>query len=588
MTMRNAFAVLCGVLLTGLGACKGPLDVQNQNQSDVDRTLATPADLETFIGTTYLIAHQATLGGSNDGLQTQMQTMGFENVSGLANFAMGPRGAIPRPPITNTPNATGDAGNQFDFYRGNRAARMATMGLAALKIPRLGTTALGSVGRDRRARAFAHFSLGVALGNLALAYDSASVLTDLDDFKAAIPFSGYRVVMTEALKHLDSAIAIVKGDSAANANFPLPTGTAPWLSLPSGVIPDTNFFFRLVRSYRARFRADVARTPAERADTSAGGIVNWAQVIADANLGITADFSINMTATFGNSGWDVVWPAQAFATGSASWHQMSQFILGMADTSGAYSSWLGTTRLSRVPFPVVTRDNRFPGSATACNIVAPVPDACRTALTTVGAAGNFTGRPYWRNRPSGEDQPVDPFGMSMYDYRRSRGFFDANRSGSYPVMTATEIRLLAAEGYYRTGNYTEMINRINVSRGAANLQAIPNTITDTLTPVPGGVVGCIPKVPDSAQNFRAAHCGNVWDALKYEYRLETAYAGYGMWFFAGRGWGDIPEGTALNWPVPWEELFVRSMPIYGTGGLGGFESAGRGSYGLFDGGVYGW
>ncbi len=586
--MRNAFAVLCGVLLTGLGACKGPLDVQNQNQSDVDRTLATPADLETFIGTTYLIAHQATLGGSNDGLQTQMQTMGFENVSGLANFAMGPRGAIPRPPITNTPNATGDAGNQFDFYRGNRAARMATMGLAALKIPRLGTTALGSVGRDRRARAFAHFSLGVALGNLALAYDSASVLTDLDDFKAAIPFSGYRVVMTEALKHLDSAIAIVKGDSAANANFPLPTGTAPWLSLPSGVIPDTNFFFRLVRSYRARFRADVARTPAERADTSAGGIVNWAQVIADANLGITADFSINMTATFGNSGWDVVWPAQAFATGSASWHQMSQFILGMADTSGAYSSWLGTTRLSRVPFPVVTRDNRFPGSATACNIVAPVPDACRTALTTVGAAGNFTGRPYWRNRPSGEDQPVDPFGMSMYDYRRSRGFFDANRSGSYPVMTATEIRLLAAEGYYRTGNYTEMINRINVSRGAANLQAIPNTITDTLTPVPGGVVGCIPKVPDSAQNFRAAHCGNVWDALKYEYRLETAYAGYGMWFFAGRGWGDIPEGTALNWPVPWEELFVRSMPIYGTGGLGGFESAGRGSYGLFDGGVYGW
>jgi len=585
MTMRNAFAVLCGVLLTGLGACKGPLDVQNQNQSDVDRTLATPADLETFIGTTYLIAHQATLGGSNDGLQTQMQTMGFENVSGLANFAMGPRGAIPRPPITNTPNATGDAGNQFDFYRGNRAARMATMGLAALKIPRLGTTALGSVGRDRRARAFAHFSLGVALGNLALAYDSASVLTDLDDFKAAIPFSGYRVVMTEALKHLDSALAIVRGDSATAANFPLP---ATWISVPSSITLDTLFFFRLVRSYRARFRADVARTPAERADTSAGGIVNWAQVIADANLGITADFSINMTATFGNSGWDVVWPAQAFATGSASWHQMSQFILGMADTSGAYSSWLGTTRLSRVPFPVVTRDNRFPGSATACNIVAPVPDACRTALTTVGAAGNFTGRPYWRNRPSGEDQPVDPFGMSMYDYRRSRGFFDANRSGSYPVMTATEIRLLAAEGYYRTGNYTEMINRINVSRGAANLQAIPNTITDTLTPVPGGVVGCIPKVPDSAQNFRAAHCGNVWDALKYEYRLETAYAGYGMWFFAGRGWGDIPEGTALNWPVPWEELFVRSMPIYGTGGLGGFESAGRGSYGLFDGGVYGW
>ena len=588
MTMRKLFAVLCGVLLAGLAACKEPLDVNNENASDVDRTLATPADLEVFIGTTYLIAHQATLGGSNDGLQTQLQVMGFENVSGLANFAMGPRGAIPRPPITNTPNATGDAGNQFDFYRGHRAARMATMGLAALKIPRLGTTALGSVGRDRRARAFAHFSLGVALGNLALAYDSASILTEFDDFKAAIPLSDYQAVMTEALKHLDSAIAIVRGDSATNANFPLPT---TWISVPSTVTLDTTFFIRLARSYRARFRADIARTSAERADISVGGIVDWAKVIADADSGIALNSGDLFLALNPSTGWDVVWPAQAFATGSANWHQMSQFILGMADTthSGtvyAYDTWLGTTRFNRVPFMVVTPDKRFPQGTTR---------VLQTADTA--ASRSFTGRPYWRNRPDGEDQPVDPFGMSMYDFYRSKGFNNANRIGNYPVMTRTEMRILAAEGYIRCamtgtcsvpGSFATGIARINVSRTAANaaLPAIPTTITDTLALVPGGTA-CVPRVP-AAPIFRSSKCGNVWDAMKYEYRVETAYCGYGMWFFAGRGWGDIPQGTALNWPVPWEELFVRSMPIYGTGGLGGFESSGLGSYGLFDGGVYGW
>jgi len=162
------------------------------------------------------------------------------------------------------------------------------------------------------------------------------------------------------------------------------------------------------------------------------------------------------------------------------------------------------------------------------------------------------------------------------------------------VMTASEIRLLAAEGYIRcalgftttpcTGSVATGLTRINVSRTAAGLPTL-SAITDTLTAIPG--TNCVPRVPSQAANFRASKCGNIWDAMKYEYRLETAYTGYGMWFFAGRGWGDIPAGTALDWAVPWEELYLRQKPIYGTGG-GGYHSAGNGSYGLFDGGVYGW
>jgi hypothetical protein len=95
----------------------------------------------------------------------------------------------------------------------------------------------------------------------------------------------------------------------------------------------------------------------------------------------------------------------------------------------------------------------------------------------------------------------------------------------------------------------------------------------------------VPKVPDPAQAYKGTKCGNVWDALKWEYRMETAYTGYGLWFFAARGWGDLPQNTATQWPVPFQEMDARRKPFYGFGG-GGLSSAAAGNYGLFQGGVY--
>ena len=96
---------------------------------------------------------------------------------------------------------------------------------------------------------------------------------------------------------------------------------------------------------------------------------------------------------------------------------------------------------------------------------------------------------------------------------------------------------------------------------------------------------CVPKVPDPAQSYRGWKCGNVWDALKYEFRLETAYTGYGNWYLPGRGWGDLPQGTATQFPVPYQEMDSRARPFYGFGG-GLPSSAGPGNYGLFPGGIY--
>src|SRR5947208_15346083 len=105
--MRKLRLLVCGVVVANLAACREPLVVDNQNQADKDRTLATAADLETFIGSTYAVAHQGTFGG-HDGLQTQLMVVAFEYVSALANFGMGPPGAIPATPLYQTPHAPGD------------------------------------------------------------------------------------------------------------------------------------------------------------------------------------------------------------------------------------------------------------------------------------------------------------------------------------------------------------------------------------------------------------------------------------------------------------------------------------------------
>jgi hypothetical protein len=501
------------------------------------------------------------LGVSNDDIQTQMIVMGLENVSGLANFAMGPRGAVPRVLIDNQPNGTGDVGNLRDFSAGHRAARVASLGLAKLQ-----TLSSGSPAQDGRDRAFCYFVRGVALGNLSLVYDSASILTEKDDPQAIIPLSGYQAVNAAALRDLDSALAITTANQAA---FPLPS---TWIN---GNAVTTPLFIQLIRSYKARLRS-----PVERA------AVDWTQVIADATNGITSDFIVQMNPA---TGWDVVWPAQAFATGSASWHQMSQFMLGFADTSGQFDAWLALPRGSRAPFVVATPDKRLPQGTTR---PAQNGDTLRPGFKNfyVGSTTN-PGRPYVRNRPAGEDAPQDPFGFSMYDFNRTRNFAlqSPARTGPYPIMTAAEIQLLAAEGYLRQGSFAQAIPLINKTRvdplRGALLDTIPLTIADTNAVIPGGT-HCVPRVPDIAKAFKGSKCGNVWDALKWEYRIETMYTGYGMWYFAARGWGDLPEGTAIHWPVPNEEMLTRVEPFYGLGGVGGPAASGKGNYGLFSGGVY--
>jgi hypothetical protein len=53
----------------------------------------------------------------------------------------------------------------------------------------------------------------------------------------------------------------------------------------------------------------------------------------------------------------------------------------------------------------------------------------------------------------------------------------------------------------------------------------------------------------------------------------------GVWFLVGGGWGELVQSTALQYPVPYQELDARQLPFYDVGG-GGIFSAAKGTYGF--------
>jgi hypothetical protein len=477
----------------------------------------------------------------------------------VANFGMALREALPRSPIDNSRNNFTFTEDFRDFSRMSQQARYSANYVQSLD----GLTAkgvhLGSPtgnasdtltlpGQDLRARSFAFFENGVALGNLALAYDSAAIVTPATPSDAVPPLSSHVDVMKAALASLDSALAIAQLPKAS-AGFPLPSN---YINLASGTYSQDDYL-RLIRSYKARFRAGVARTPAERA------AVDWTSVIADATNGIKSDLVVQISSS---AGWPLSWlGSQMFASNSAGWHEVPPMIFGMADTSGGYQQFISQPLSARTYFLIKTPDKRFPSGETRAEQQANSPK------TWV-----YSSYPYMRNRASA-DPPGDGWGSSYYDFWRFKGIFDNNGVGPWIEMAKTEMDMLAAEGDIRKGDLASAAALINVTRTKAGLPPVTAT-TD------GGLSGnaCVPRVPTPAGN--TTQCGNLMEAMKWEKRMETAYTGYGQWYFDERGWGDLPEGTPLEWPVPYQEMDARSEPFYNLGGAGGASSAAKGTYGF--------
>jgi hypothetical protein len=535
--------------------CDNPLAVTNNNNPDVTRAYSTPAGIEQLIATSFQQVNQIQRGptvgslAANDNINSQLLVMSLESYGTVANFGMAVRTSIPRAPVSNARGNQVFAGNLRDFSGLQKQARQNALSIAALDELVKGGKTLGSPAQNARARAFAWLVLGIAEGDVGLVYDSASVITPASSVNETAPLVGYKDVIAATLAALDSAILIANSPAATSdaKNFT----TTDWIR---GNTIDGPQLIKIARSYKARYRAGAARTPAERA------AVDWTQVIADATNGITADLNINLS---NSAGWSNFWLPTAYTY--QGWHNMSPMYYGMADTSGGYDAWLATPLNSRSAFLIRTPDKRFPSGDT------------RAEQQT--ASGSLpTGTLYFRNRPTGDDTPADPWGVSPYDNYRFRGLVlnNSDRAGPWPTMTKAEIDLLAAEGYIRKGDYASAASLIDKTRTKNGLPSVAGITSATQT-VPGGNA-CVPRVPNSSGT--SASCGTIMEAMKWEKRVETAFTGYGQWYFDSRGWGDLVEGTALQFPVPYQEMDSRLHPFYNMGGIGDAFGAKKGTYGF--------
>lgn len=346
---------------------------------------------------------------------------------------------------------------------------------------------------------------------------------------------------------LDSAIVVIN----AAALLPSPSTVDIPATWAGGTSLTPANYVRLIRSYKAKLRAGVARTPTERA------AVTWALVLADAQNGITADHNVILSSAAG--GWSSGLDASTFQT-SASWHQVSLMYVGMADTSGAYQTFIAQPYPTRVGMNVLvkTPDTRWPSGET------------RTAQVTNSPLPAPAGQ-YISNRDPGGDQPdnTGPFGTSQYDHRRYYFIQAANGNGTMVFVSKVEIDMLAAEADIRGGTGAVALGLVNASRTAHGLPAY----TSASALASNGVADCVPRLPNDT-------CGTLLEGMKYEKRMETQLTGYMQWFLDSRGWGDLIAGTALHWPVPNQEMDTRNLPFYDMPSTGTIGAAAVGTYGF--------
>jgi hypothetical protein len=291
-------------VLAAAAACD--LQVGNPNDAATEQVLASPQEAEAVIGAYYRRWH-AGMYGNLGNVWGMANVQSFENYSSLANNAQNARSGIPRPANDNNISNVANGEQQLIYYRNHEVARIASEILTRFNASTaadpftLGST-FGETARDNRAKSFAEFLRGVSLGYLALIYDSAAVPTEGQAKTESSDLVGYREVAESAYVAFDRAILYANAGGTGGGGFPLP---ADWIASPTSFTATE--FVKLIRSYRARIRGNMARTPAERAHGTTNTTTDWNLVAADAAAGITADHE-NITNT--NTGPFKTWVAQ--------------------------------------------------------------------------------------------------------------------------------------------------------------------------------------------------------------------------------------------------------------------------------------
>jgi hypothetical protein len=216
-----------------------------------------------------------------------------------------------------------------------------------------------------RVLTFAKWIQGLSHAHLAMLFDQAAIVNETVDLSKipVLPFVPYATVRDSAVKWLEESITMAKSRS-----FSFPLKADLWVYNT----PVTNDeLAAIANSYIARTLVYTARTPAERA------AVDWAKVKTHIQAGITGPFGPRglpnpiiamdlramMSAPPQNTATICTSGGTNFCGTHAGVARVDLRLLGPADTSGAYQTWLTKVSAARfdtvMPFIVRTPDQRI-------------------------------------------------------------------------------------------------------------------------------------------------------------------------------------------------------------------------------------
>ncbi len=512
---RARAAALAGAALLGLAACQD-LSVPNPNDPDRERVQRQPSSVEGLASTSF----RAWWPWVHDEAPVwAMATMADDFTAAFFDFGILVASSEPRVAYDNSQTYP-DRFNQDPWY--GLYATLATTNdvLAALdRGVRIGTTDAETA----RTRAVARFVQGLSTGYLALYFDRAWVVTEATR-PDTLTVPGTTRLKGDPLPYaqvMDSAQAML-ADAARLAD------AAPAFTLPEGAwlhqAMDNRALARLARSYRARLLAQVARTRAERA------AADWTLVAALVDSGVTADFApVAVPGVFVDDFRRIAGRSRTAIPGDFA--RVDYWVVGPSDSTGGFVSWVNTPLSQRRPFQLRTRDRRVQGAA-------------------VGSNGKYVG--YTASNRFQDSRGT--YHQSRYWFLRA-GTLESWQNGPQPELTRAEMDLLKAEALVRLGRAAEAVPLVNRTR-VANGELPPVAVEG-----PPNVAGCVPRKLDGS-------CGSLWDALRYEKRLEVLGIHPPGGYLDARGWQALAAGTPVQLPIPGLELATLQRPPYSFGGGG--------------------
>ncbi|MCK5651125.1 MAG: hypothetical protein KAJ42_07105, partial [Gemmatimonadetes bacterium] len=481
---RRVALALAGLVILLAPACRD-LYVTNPNEPDLERALATSSDVEALIRGSFYSYWLVTHSYKPDAQFSAAADAHSSAWGGWGNDA----GREPRQAFNNDPSYSYHGTVESPWERSYAALTAVRDGLKAIEE---GGVTISEDGQDvtGRAVAFGHLVQALSLSSLAVIFDQAFVVhedTDLEEGVLPEPQTPedtlgqrlrlvpYEEVWAAAEAKYAEAIATAQGTS-----FTIPK---QWVG--NGASWTDADFVAFTKAFRARFRIQVPRTPAERE------AIDWGAVLADLSGGLPFTFGSYYDGT--SAGW---WDGRkVYTAGKPGWVRMDNRTLGPADVSGEWEHWLTQPPHDKYPFEILTPDSR---------ITQPMQPRTDGKYFT-----------YLGHSPFPPSRGVYHFGH--YIDHRYNHLWEAGYVGFWEDFTDKEVDFIRAEAMYRTGDKVGAMVIVNEYRANGDLPPF------TTEQNPDGPNMCVPQMPDGS-------CGDLWEALKYEKRIECFHTSFGMEF----------------------------------------------------------